>query len=200
MKSKIHKFHQKENNALSKNNLLPAMRLTLVCFVLFCGIYTMAVWAVAQLAPGQGKGMTFIEDGKTYHMNVGQSFRSDKYFWSRPSAVDYNAAGSGGSNKGPSNPVYLADIQARVDTFLVHNPDAMKEEIPSELVTSSGSGIDPHISVQAAKIQVKRIAKVRNIKEETIYQLIEQHTEKPLFNLFGTEKINVLKLNLALDN
>jgi K+-transporting ATPase ATPase C chain len=176
------------------------MRLTLVCLVFFCGIYTMAVWAIAQLSPGQGKGLTITENGKTHHVNVGQAFTSDNYFWSRPSAVDYNAAGSGGSNKGPSNPGYLADIQARVDTFLVHNPDAMREEIPSDLVTSSGSGIDPHISVQAAKVQVKRIAKVRNIEEEAIIQLIEQHTEKPLLGLFGTERINVLKLNLALDN
>jgi K+-transporting ATPase ATPase C chain len=131
---------------------------------------------------------------------VGQSFTSDKYFNSRPSAVGYNAAGSGGSNKGPSNPDYLAEVQARIDTFVVHNPDIKREEIPSDLVTASGSGIDPHISVQAARVQVKRIAKVRNISEATINQIIEQQTDKPLLDLFGTEKVNVLKLNLALDN
>lgn len=134
-----------------------------------------------------------------YYQNVGQSFTSDAYFWSRPSAVSYNAAGSGGSNKGPTNPDYLMEVQARIDTFLVHNPGIEKEEIPSELVTASGSGLDPHISVQAAKVQVPRISKMRNVPEETLQQLIVKQTESPLFGLFGTEKINVLKLNLELD-
>lgn len=183
-----------------KNNLIPAIRLTLVCLVFFCGIYTVAVWAIAQLAPGQGKGFTLTENGKTHHVNVGQSFTSDNYFWSRPSAVDYNAAGSGGSNKGPSNPDYLLEVQARIDTLLLHNPGINKSEIPSDLVTASGSGLDPHISVQAAKIQVKRISEIRNISESSLVELIEKHTEKPLLGLFGTERINVLKINLDLDN
>lgn len=183
-----------------KNNLLPAIRLTLVCLVFFCGVYTFAVWAVAQLAPGQGKGATISNNGKPHHVNIGQGFTSDKYFWSRPSAVSYDAAGSGGSNYGPSNVDHLAAVQARIDTFLVHNPGIAKSEIPSDLVTASGSGLDPHISVQAAKIQVKRIATIRNISENSLQQLIEKRIEKPLFGLFGTERINVLKLNLDLDN
>lgn len=183
-----------------KNNLMPAIRLTLVCLVFFCGVYTFAVWAVAQLAPGQGKGLTVTENGKTYHILVGQAFSSDKYFWSRPSAVDYNAAGSGGSNKGPSNPAYLAEVQSRIDTFLVHHPGIDKSEIPSDLITASGSGIDPHISIEAAKVQVKRIAQVRNLSENELIQLIKKQTEKPLLGWFGTERINVLKLNLELDN
>jgi K+-transporting ATPase ATPase C chain len=182
-----------------KNNLIPAIRLTLVCLVFFCGIYTATVWAIAQFAPGQGKGFTVTENGKTHHVNVGQSFTQDEYFWSRPSAVNYNAAGSGGSNKGPSNPEYLLDIQSRIDSFLMHNPGVTKSEIPSDLVTASGSGIDPHISVQSAKIQVKRISEIRNISENTLEQLIDKHTEKPLLGFFGTEIINVLKLNLVLD-
>ncbi len=182
-----------------KNNLITAMRLTLVCLVFFCGIYTMAVWAIAQLAPGQGKGFTITENGKTHHINVGQAFTSNNYFWSRPSAVDYDAAGSGGSNYGPTNSDHLAEVQARIDTFLVHNPGINKSEIPSDLVTASGSGLDPHISVQAAKVQVKRIAAIRNISENSLEQLIQKHTEKPLLGLFGTERINVLKLNLELD-
>lgn len=183
-----------------KNNIFPAIRLTLVCMVFFCGIYTAAVWAIAQFAPGKGNGITIAENGKLHHLNVGQAFTYDEYFWSRPSAVAYNAAGSGGSNKGPSNPDYLAEVQARIDTFLVHNPEVTMAEIPSELVTASGSGLDPHISVKAAKIQVNRIANIRRISEETLEKLIEEQTEGPLFGLFGTEKINVLKLNLALDN
>ena len=180
-----------------KNNLIPTIRLTLVCLVFFCGIYTLAVYGISKLAP---ENSSFTKSKSGFYENVGQSFTSDKYFSSRPSAVGYNAAGSGGSNKGPSNPDYLAEVQARIDTFLVHNPDIKKDDIPSDLVTASGSGIDPNISVQAAKVQVKRIAKVRNISETTINQIIEQQTEKPLLGLFGTEKINVLKLNLALDD
>ena len=183
-----------------KSNLIPAIRLTLVCLVFFCGVYTIAVWGVAQLAPGQGNGLTISENGKTHHVNVGQEFTSGKYFSSRPSAVAYNAAGSGGSNKGPSNPDYLAQVQSRIDTFLLQNPGIDKSEIPSDLMPASGSGLDPHISVQAAKIQVKRIAKIRNVSEDVLEQLINKHTEKPLLGLFGTERINVLKLNLDLDN
>lgn len=180
-----------------KNNIIPAIRLTLVCLVFFCGIYTLTVFGISKIAPAS---MSFTKTKAGYYENVGQSFTNDNYFYSRPSAVGYNAAGSGGSNKGPSNPDYLAEVQARIDTFLVHNPEVKKSEIPSDLVTASGGGLDPNISVQAAKVQVKRIAKIRNLNEATINQLIEQQTEKPLLGLFGTEKINVLKLNLALDN
>jgi len=183
-----------------KTNIFPAIKLTLVCLVFFMGIYTLVVYCIAQFAPNNGKGEIISQNGNIYYSNVGQSFTDDKYFNSRPSAVGYNAAGSGGSNKGPSNPDYLAEVQARIDTFLVHNPEVNKSDIPSDMVTASGSGLDPNISVNAAKIQVKRIARIRNIKEETLNQLITKEIEKPLLGLFGTEKINVLKLNLALDN
>lgn len=183
-----------------QNNIIPAIRLTLVCLVFFCGFYTMAVWAVAQLAPNQGKGLTITENGKTYHVNIGQSFSEDKYFWSRPSAVDYDAAGSGGSNYGPTNPDHLAEVGERIDYFLAHNPGIAQSAIPSDLVTASGSGLDPHLSVQAATVQIKRVAQLRGIPEKKVTHLVEQHTEKPLFGLFGTERVHVLKLNLALDN
>ncbi|MEL7586325.1 MAG: K(+)-transporting ATPase subunit C [Prolixibacteraceae bacterium] len=182
-----------------KKNIVPAIRLTLVCMVFFMGIYTLILLGIAQLAPNKGKGLTITQNGTTYHVNVGQSFTRNQYFWSRPSAVGYNAAGSGGSNKGPLNPEYLAEVQARIDTFLVHNPGVEKAEIPADLVTASGSGLDPHISVQAAKVQVKRIAKIRSVSEDDLLQLIRENTEKPLLGLLGTERINVLKLNLALD-
>lgn len=183
-----------------KSNIMPAIRLTLVCLVFFCGVYTLAIWGIAQMVPNNGNGVIIEQNGTRHHLNVGQSFTQDKYFWSRPSAVDYNGAGSGGSNKGPSNPDYLAQVQERIDTFLVHNPGVDKSEIPSDLVTASGSGLDPHTSVQAAKVQVKRIALIRNISEKTLLQLIDDNTEKPLFSMFGTERINVLKINLELDN
>ncbi|MFI5156025.1 MAG: potassium-transporting ATPase subunit C, partial [Chitinophagales bacterium] len=126
-------------------------------------------------------------------------FTQDKYFWSRPSAVAYNAAGSGGSNKGPTNPDYLKDVQSRIDSFLVHNPGIKKEEIPAELVTASGSGEDPNLSVMGALVQVSRIAKIRNLNEDNLKKLVASQTERPVLGLFGPEKVNVLKLNIALD-
>jgi len=155
---------------------------------------------IAQLAPNHGKGFMVEADGKSYYENIAQNFSDDKYFWSRPSAVNYNAAGSGGSNKSPSNPDYLATVQERIDSFLVHNPNIRKEDIPSDLVTASGSGQDPNITIQGALVQVSRIAKARNISPDNLKTLVHQNIEKPLLGLFGTEKINVLKLNIALNH
>lgn len=192
-----------------KQNILPAIRLTAVCLLIFSGFYTLMIFGIAQFSPNQGKGeiinneksnLKNQQNGKAsyYYANIGQKFNQDQYFWSRPSAVDHNAAAAGGSNKGPSNPDYLKTVQERIDYFFIHNPDVKKSDIPSDLVTASGSGIDPDISVQAAIVQVKRIARIRNLNEYKILQIITENTEKPLFGLFGTEKINVLKLNLAL--
>ena len=183
-----------------KENIFPAIRLTLVCLLFFSGIYTFIVFGIAQFSPNKGKGEIIIQNEKKYYINVGQKFTDDKYFYSRPSAVDYKAASAGGSNKGPSNPDYLQSVEARIDTFLVHNPGISKADIPSDLVTASGSGLDPNISVQAANVQVKRIAKIRGIAKGNLQQLIITNTEKPLLGFLGTEKINVLKLNIALDN
>ena len=150
------------------------------------------------MTPGAGDGDKVIVNGKAVgYARVGQKFTDDKYFWGRPSAVDYNAAGSAGSNKGPSNPDYLQIVKDRIDTFLLHNPGIQKEQIPAEMVTASGSGLDPHISPQGAFIQVKRIAKVRNLDESRIKQLVDDHIEK---NPVGPDVINVLKLNVALDH
>ena len=183
-----------------KNNILPAIRLTIFCLIFFSGIYSLAVLGFAQFTPNHGKGEIINCKGKTFYSNIAQKFSDDKYFSSRPSDCSYNAAGSSGSNKGPSNPDYLKDVQARIDTFLVHNPSVNKNEIPSDLITASGSGLDPNISVQAANVQVKRIAKIRGIAEGNLQQLISNNIEKPQFGFFGIEKINVLKLNIALDN
>lgn len=182
-----------------KENIIPAIRLTLVCAVFFSGIYTLSILGIAQMAPNQGRGEIVTVNGKNHHINVAQKFVENKYFWSRPSAVDYNAAGSGGSNKGTNNPDYLAEVQARIDTFLLKNPTMNRSEIPSELVTASGSGLDPNISVQGAKVQVDRIAKSRTIDKQKILDVISKNTEKPLLGLLGTEKINVLRLNIELD-
>jgi K+-transporting ATPase ATPase C chain len=183
-----------------KTNLFPAIKLTAITLLFFAGVYTIIIWGIAQFAPNHGNGAVVIQNGKKYYTNVGQRFTEDRYFNSRPSAVNYNAAGSGGSNKGPSNPEYLQIIQARIDTFLVHNPDVKKQDIPVELVTASGSGLDPHISPKAALVQLKRIARARNISEKNVRELIEINMEAPLLGLFGPAKVNVVKLNIALDD
>lgn len=183
-----------------KTHLASAIRLTLIMLVLLAVIYPLLIAAISRLAPGGGKGEVVLANGKVVgYARIGQSFTEDRYFNSRPSAVDYNAAGSGGSNKGPSNPDYLKTVEARIDTFLVHNPGIHKSHIPAELVTASGSGLDPDLSPQGAKIQVARIARIRGISTDRLNQLVDNQTEVPFLGLFGPAKINVLHLNLALD-
>lgn len=184
-----------------KQNLIPALRMTAVMLVLCSVLYTLAVYGFAKaISPTSGPVQLVLRNGQAVGAaNVGQPFTGDGYFQGRPSAVDYNGAGSGGSNKGPTNPEYLADVQARIDSFLVHNPGVSKSEIPSELVTASGSGLDPHISPAGARIQAGRIAAVRGIPEAVVLRLIEQHAHGPLLGLFGPSAVNVLELNLALD-
>ncbi len=182
-----------------KKHIIPAIKLTGVLIVFLTVVYPFFIWGIAQLAPNSGKGEIVEYKGFVYYSNIGQVFTEDHYFWSRPSAVNYDAAGSGASNKGPYNQFYLEEVQTRINTFLRRNPEIDKSEIPIDLITASGSGLDPNISVQAAKIQVKRIAKSRDINEAKLYELIDAQREKPLFGLFGTEKINVLELNIALD-
>ncbi len=168
--------------------------------ILTAVIYPLVVAGIAKFAPGGGAGETVSVNGKVVgYANIGQKFTEDRYFYSRPSAVHYNAAGSAGSNKGPSNPDYLKTVQARIDTFLVHNPGVQKADIPTELVTASGSGLDPDLSPAAAKIQVARVAKVRSLSAERLNQLIDERTKGPLLGLFGPSTVNVLKLNVALD-
>ena len=181
-------------------NLSISLRLTIVLIVICAGIYPLIIALAAKMTPGGGKGETIIVNGRVVgYANVGQQFTQDKYFWSRPSAVDYNAAGSAGSNKGPTNPDYLKTVQNRIDTFLVHNPGIKKSAVPAEMVTASGSGLDPDISPASAWVQVKRVAAVRNLPEEKVKSLVAAHIEKPLLGILGPSKVNVLKLNVALD-
>jgi K+-transporting ATPase ATPase C chain len=182
-------------------HLLPAIRLTVFCLIFFSGIYTLIIYGIAQFAPNHGEGEKIEVNGKTVGYKLeAQNFTKDNYFISRPSAAGYNAAGSSGSNKGPTNPDYLKDVQTRIDSFLVHNKSIQKEQITSELVTSSGSGLDPDISPAGAYIQVPRIAAARGLSPEKVHSIVEQSIQRPLFGIFGTERVNVLKLNLALDN
>jgi K+-transporting ATPase ATPase C chain len=183
-----------------KKNIIQSIRLTLVLIVLLCIVYPMAIALASRLTKGKGDGETISVNGKVVgYALLGQSFTKPEYFWSRPSAVGYNAAGSAGSNKGPSNPDYLKEVQSRIDTVLKYNPGIRKADIPADMVTASGSGLDPNISVAGAQIQIKRIAAIRKLEEQKVADLVAKHTEQPLLGLFGPSKINVLKLNLALD-
>ena len=183
-----------------KTHIAPAIRLTIAPIVVTAVIYPLLVAGIARFAPGGGAGQTVSVKGRVVgYAAVGQKFTEDRYFNSRPSAVEYNAAGSAGSNKGPSNPDHLKTVQVRIDTFLVHNPGVAKADIPAELVTASGSGLDPDLSPAGAKIQVRRVAQVRGLSADRQNQLVDEHTTRPLFGLFGPPKVNVLKLNIALD-
>jgi len=179
-------------------NLFSILKLTLFMVVLLAIIYPMAVFGIAQFAKNKGKGETISVNGKVVgYQKIGQKFDKSNYFWGRPSAVDYNAAGSGGSNKGASNAEYLALVQKRIDTFLIAHPYLKKGEIPADIVTASGSGLDPNISPQAALIQVKRVAEVRKLSEDKVKALVESKINVPA--IMGTATVNVLELNIALD-
>ncbi|WP_426064005.1 K(+)-transporting ATPase subunit C [Flavobacterium sp. DSP2-3-1] len=179
-------------------NIFSILKFTLFIMVLFAIIYPMSIFGIAQLAPNKGRGETVTVNGKVVgYQKIGQKFDKSNYFWGRPSAVDYNAAGSAGSNKGPSNAEYLALVQKRIDTFLMVHPYLKKGEIPSDMVTASGSGLDPNISPQGALIQVKRVAAARNLPEEKVKVLVETKINTPV--IIGTSTVNVLELNVALD-
>lgn len=179
--------------------LLSSIKITIAfCGILFIG-YVLVLWGVAAVvAPNSGQAEVVTLNGKVVGAaNVGQQFSDSIYFWGRPSAVDYNGSGSGGSNKGPSNPEYLADVEARIVTFLAAHPYLQRAELPSELVTASGSGLDPHISPEGAKVQIQRIAKARSMSLEKVTEIVSRKTTKPIV---GKPFINVLELNVELDN
>ena len=183
-----------------KKYILQSIRLTLVLMVLLCVIYPLALLFAGKFSKGEGGGEKIIRNGKTVgYALIGQSFTNPEYFWGRPSAIAYNAAGSGASNKAPSNSDYLQQVSDRVDTLLKYHPYLKKSQIPSDLVTASGSGLDPNISVEGAMIQIKRVADYRKFDAKKVKKLIEKNTKNPLFGLFGPSSVNLLKLNLALD-
>ncbi|MEO5979320.1 MAG: K(+)-transporting ATPase subunit C [Chryseolinea sp.] len=183
-----------------KNHLIIGLKITLITIMLFGVLYPLVITGIAKvIAPNGGKGQEVILNGKLVGFElIGQKFDDDKYFNGRPSAVDYNATGTGGSNKGPSNPEYLSQVKARIDSFLVHNPSVSKAQIPVDLVTASGGGLDPHISPASAKVQVDRISMIRKLDKEKVKSLVQEHIERPTLGI-GTSRVNVLRLNIALD-
>ncbi len=183
-----------------KTLIKQSLILSFFCITIFGVIYPLITIASAKIFTGKSEGSPVIINGEIRGFeNIGQKFTDDKYFNGRPSAVDYNAASTGGSNKSTSNPEYLALVKSRIDTFLIHNPEIKKENIPSERVTASGSGIDPDITPEAALVQIPRISKTRNINSEILNQLISDNTESKFLGFAGTERINILKLNSELD-
>lgn len=168
--------------------------------VLLCVVYPLLVAFAGKFAKGEGGGEKITKNGKVVgYALIGQSFTKPEYFWGRPSAVGYHADGSAGSNKGPSNPDYLKQVSDRIDTLLKYNPGIRKADIPADMVTASGSGLDPNISEQGAIIQIKRIAAYRKLDEKKVAELVVEYTQGPLLGLFGPTSVNILKLNLALD-
>jgi K+-transporting ATPase ATPase C chain len=187
--------------------------VVLVALTLITGlVYPLAMTGVAGLIfPRQAQGSLIERDGKVVGSElIGQVFTSDKYFHGRPSATTapdpkdatktvpapYNAANSGGSNLGPSNKALIDRVQGDIEALKKENPAA---PVPADLVTTSASGLDPHISPEAALFQVPRIAKARNLPEDRIRQLVEDNTEGRFLGLLGEPRVNVLLLNLVLD-
>lgn len=185
------------------STLFKSFKLTIAFSLLFSICYIFVLWIFAQVAgPNKGNAEVLELNGKVVGAaNVGQNFTEDIYFWGRPSYAGdgYDASSSAGSNKGPSNEEYLSEVKARIDTFLVHHPYLTREEVPAEMVTASASGLDPDISPKAAYTQVQRVAQARGLSPESVMALVNANTEGPLLGLFGPEKVNVLKLNIALE-
>jgi potassium-transporting ATPase KdpC subunit len=183
------------------------LRPTLVLFgalTLLVGIaYPLAVTGIAQvLFPVQANGSLVMKDGKPRGSAlIGQDFRDPRHFWGRPSAttpMPYNAQNSGGSNLGPLNPALADAVRQRVAALRAADP-GHSGPVPVDLVTASGSGLDPHISPAAARYQVARVAKARGLPAQKVAQLVEQQVQTPWLPLIGEPVVNVLELNLALD-
>jgi K+-transporting ATPase ATPase C chain len=182
--------------------MLKNLRVSLV-LLLICGImYPLAMTAISQLIfPAKADGSVIEAKGGDVVGSelIGQSFKDPKYFMSRVSSIEYNASGSGSGNYAPSNVEMIERTKNDIKAFLESNPDVQKEDIPADLLTNSGSGLDPHISPMAAKIQVPRIADVRDISEEQLESLIIKNTEGRQYGILGEPRVNVLQLNMELD-
>ena len=183
--------------------LWKSVKITIAFCVFFSVFYILVLWIFAQFAgPNKGNAEVLTLNGKVVGAaNVGQMFTEDTFFWGRPSCAGdgYDASSSAGSNKGPTNEEYLAEVEARIDTFLLHHPYLQRKEVPAEMVTASASGLDPDITPASAYVQVKRVAEARGMDEATVRGIVDKTVEKPLLGLFGTAKVNVLKLNIALE-
>jgi len=179
------------------------LKLFAILMIIVGVIYPVAVTVFAQLFFPKEAGGSLLHDSGgnlTGSSLIGQPFSDPKYFWSRPSSTSgypYNPMASGGSNLGPTNKDLLDQISNRTDLL---KSSGIQSPLPSDLVEASASGLDPHISVQSAVVQIPRVSKVRNLDEKTLTKLVLEHVEDRQFGFLGEQRINVLELNLALDN
>jgi K+-transporting ATPase ATPase C chain len=186
-----------------RSQIRPALMLLLIFTVMTGLIYPLVVTGLAQLVfPRQANGSLIVQNGQAVGSTlIGQPFDDPKYFWGRLSATSpypYNAAASSGSNLGPSNPALLDEVKVRIAALKAADP-ANTQPIPVDLVTSSGSGLDPNISVAAALYQLPRLARLRGLSESTLRRLVDQYTQGRTLGFLGEPRVNVLELNLALD-
>jgi K+-transporting ATPase ATPase C chain len=184
-----------------KKNLLISVSMTIVTTVLLGVVYPLVVTGIAQVIfPHKANGQLISENGKLVGSSViGQSFSGPTYFHSRPSAAGtgYDAANSGGTNLGPTNKTLIARVQQDSDALRAENPGV---PVPVDLVTTSASGLDPHISMAAAEFQVPRVARSRGLSPSQLLEMVAAHTEGRQFGFLGEPRVNVLELNLALDH
>jgi K+-transporting ATPase ATPase C chain len=183
------------------NEIKRGILFTVVTMVMLGGAYHLVLWTVGRLAfPSQAEGSLIRRaDGRIVGSRlIAQKFTRLEYFQPRPSAVDYNAASTGGTNYGPSNPDHLKAVQERVDAIMKQE-GVPASRVPSEMVTASGGGMDPHIPPSAARLQAARVASARRVSVERVQSLIQAHIEAPAFGFLGRARVNVLELNLALD-
>jgi potassium-transporting ATPase KdpC subunit len=180
-----------------------AVCATLALAVVCCGLYPLLVFGVAQLLfPDKANGSLIVDAGGIRGSRlIGQPFSADKYFHARPSAAGngYDCTSSGGSNLGPTSQKLRDAIAQNLSDYRTQNGLATNAPVPADAVTSSGSGLDPHISLENAQLQTARVAKARSLSLETVRQLIQQNTAPPDLGLLGDPAVNVLRLNLALD-
>ena len=187
-----------------KTLLRPAVSLFVLLTAVTGIVYPLAVTGVAKVAfPEAADGSLIVKDGKAVGSRlIGQNFTDPKYFWGRPSAtgpMPYNASASSGSNQGPLNPALVDAVKGRIDALKAADPDN-KLPIPADLVNASASGLDPHISPEAAAYQVARVAGQRHLLPADVKALVSQHTEGRQWGVFGEPRVNVLQLNIALDS
>jgi K+-transporting ATPase ATPase C chain len=181
--------------------LKQGLLFTVVTMVLLGGVYHVVLWSIGSVVFSAQAGGSLIRrsDGTVVGSRlIAQKFTRPEYFQPRPSAVDYNAASTGGSNYGPSNPDHLKAVQERLDA-ITKQEGVTADRVPSEMVTASGAGMDPHIPPNAAELQAARVAASRKVDVSRVRELVAAHTEAPTLGFFGRARVNVLELNLALD-